>query len=143
VTEYIFIQRILSRIHINDSGCWEWTGAKNQFNYGRIGIYHRLMYPHRLMFEYYYGQICSDLSIDHLCRNPKCCNPKHLEQVTIKENIYRGNSPPANNKRKTHCPIGHSYSSVDARGFRKCKICSARNYKNWSLLHRRKGVITR
>lgn len=32
------------------------------------------------------------MQLDHLCRNPACCNPSHLEPVTPKENTRRGNA---------------------------------------------------
>lgn len=58
--------------------------------------------------------------MDHLCRNPSCWNPKHLEAVTRRENVrrslpYRTNEPrvykPIIYKpykpKKNHCPLGH------------------------------------
>jgi hypothetical protein len=37
-----------------------------------------------------FGTIGDKLQIDHLCRNRRCCNPKHLQMVTASENIWRG-----------------------------------------------------
>lgn len=36
------------------------------------------------------GPIPDGLQLDHLCRNPSCVNPAHLEIVTGAENIRRG-----------------------------------------------------
>jgi HNH endonuclease len=47
------------------------------------------------------------MTLDHLCRNPKCVNPEHLQIVTNKENILRGVSFTAENASKTHCVRGH------------------------------------
>lgn len=41
------------------------------------------------MFQLYKRFIPNDMEIDHLCRNPGCCNPDHLELVTHAENNRR------------------------------------------------------
>lgn len=48
-------------------------------------------YVHRAMFEAFFGGIPDGYIVDHLCRNRGCCNPYHLEAVTVKENTLRGN----------------------------------------------------
>lgn len=45
---------------------------------------------HRVSHVLYKGPIPNGLVIDHLCRNPSCVNPDHLEAVTQKENVHRG-----------------------------------------------------
>jgi len=68
--------------------------------------------------------------LDHLCKTRQCVNPDHLEAVTHKENIRRGETGKHNNhhnKFKTHCPQGHEYSKenmyVYLNGGRQCKTC--------------------
>ena len=60
---------------------------------------------HRAMYELYVGQIPLDLTIDHLCRNTACGNPKHLRILTLLENCKDNGWA-----RKTHCPQGHEYT---------------------------------
>jgi hypothetical protein len=45
---------------------------------------------HRLFYEERYGPIPEGHQLDHLCRQPACVNPAHLEPVTQTENIRRG-----------------------------------------------------
>jgi hypothetical protein len=111
-----------------NSGCWLWLGSLNRDNgYGRFYLRYKSYLAHRFSYELQNGPIQNGLVLDHLCRNTSCVNPKHLEVVTNKENILRGISPSAENKRKTHCPIGHEYTEKNTRisktGKRSCRTC--------------------
>lgn len=102
-------EALLSRRLITESGCWEWTGARSR-GYGLLAVNYRRWKAHRLSWELFRGPIPDDLTIDHLCRNKACFNPDHLEPVTQAENLRRGDTIPARNALKTHCPQGHPYS---------------------------------
>ncbi len=113
-----------------DTGCMEWTGHLTNSGYGTIkegGRGTRTLKAHRLAYEQAYGPIPDGLVLDHLCRNRKCCNPDHLEAVTMQVNTLRGASPIAELARKTHCPHGHPYDAENtiwrANGARACKGC--------------------
>jgi hypothetical protein len=88
-----------------------------------------MIYAHRLAYQLLVGPIPEGLVIDHLCRNPPCQNPAHMECVTHRENTLRGASPHAMNARKTHCKRGHEFTFqntyVDAKGCRSCLACRA------------------
>lgn len=111
-------------------GCWIWKACIIASGYGQFSV-RRIdrIYSHRVSYELFKGKIPDGLTIDHLCRNRACVNPEHLEVVTGKENILRGQSPPAENARKTHCPKGHPLSGDNLiickfrTGKRQCKIC--------------------
>jgi hypothetical protein len=109
-------------------GCWVWNGALSHDGYGRFGRHiNGERYVHRIMYEYYFGTIPDGLTIDHLCRVRNCCNPFHLEVVTLTENISRGNY--GWHGQKTHCPRGHEYN-VDNTYFNKrneryCRACGS------------------
>lgn len=122
------IDKFWKRVDKKDSGCWEWTGKICYYGYG---IFYqsppdKRLRAHRYSYELHKGPINKGLHIDHLCRNRKCVNPNHLEAVTRKENILRGNAPSALNARKTHCLRGHPYlgkNLVVAKRGRLCRIC--------------------
>ncbi len=120
------IIRFLSKITIKDNGCWEWISSLNVDGYGKF-YDGKIKYAHRFIYEYFYGQICPDLTIDHLCRNRACVNPVHMELVTIQENIKRGISQSVINSQKTHCQNEHPLFGknlyVAPNGTRHCRKC--------------------
>ncbi len=84
--------RVFARIVQRRNGCWEWTGARDRKGYGVFGYaaHGRVVQVkvHRWMWEYLVGPIPEE-TLDHLCRNQSCCNPTHLEPVSMAENIRR------------------------------------------------------
>lgn len=125
-----WLERLLGRIYVKcDNGCWEWRGAHFDTGYGQIMIDRRLRGVHRVVYELLKGPIPDGLFLDHLCRNPPCCNPAHLEPVTNGENILRGEGWGARNARKTHCLHGHPYDEKNTYLLgksRSCRTCRAR-----------------
>lgn len=120
---YPFPENLLRRLTVGPSGCVIFTGA-NSHGYGKVAVGGgRMVYAHRAMYELMVGPIPSGHVLDHLCRNRACVNPGHLEPVTHRENILRGNGASARNAVKTHCPEGHEYDARNADGSRKCSIC--------------------
>lgn len=82
--------------------CWLWTAAKNGPGYGQFGLGTRedgLVFAHRFAYELVVGPIPEGLVIDHLCRTPACVRPDHLEPVTMRENMRRGDCPWAKKSR--------------------------------------------
>jgi hypothetical protein len=111
------------------SDCVEWDGTLSE-GYGRRWLPKergKYRYAHREAWEEVHGPIPPGLQIDHLCRNRACVNVEHLELVTQRENLLRGQGASAKNARKTHCPQGHPYDEentfVTTRGTRKCRTC--------------------
>lgn len=117
------LDRFLSKVE-KSSGCWLWHGATN----GRYGLIaegapsRKLLYAHRVSHELFVGPISAGTEIDHLCRNPLCVNPAHIEAVTRRENQRRGVGIIAKNIASTACPRGHRYDTV-RDGQRRCSTC--------------------
>lgn len=111
--------------------CWEWLGYKDSLGYGRFMAEKRDHLAHRVVYEALVGPIPEGLVIDHLCRNPSCVNPDHLEPVTQSVNVRRGvNVPPVSPYTDaTHCVNGHEFTPENTRyrarqgGGRQCRAC--------------------
>ena len=108
-------ERFAENVTPGEGGCLIWTGGLNGVGYGQFyrGKAERgdtgKTYAHRWAYEQHVGPIPEGLHLDHLCRNRACVNPDHLEPVTLRENVLRGESPAAHHAVKTHCPAGHPY----------------------------------
>lgn len=105
--------------------CWLWIGGHD----GRYGHFwdgdHRVM-AHRWSYTALVGPVPDGLELDHLCRVTMCVNPAHLEPVTHRENMHRGDTLAALNAVKTHCPAGHPYDGANIqmmKGRRRCGAC--------------------
>ena len=122
---------------VKGDGCWEWTSSHSKQGYGHFtwkeGSRTRTRGAHILAYELHHGVTVTH-TIDHLCRNPGCVNPDHLEDVPARTNTLRGTSPVADNARKTHCPQGHAYEGNNLRlkqskyGVQRCCRQCARDY---------------
>lgn len=87
------ISLIMSRRDIDkETGCWNYTGTLNGNGYGQLAVEKSLFLVHRLSFTHFRGAIPKGMVLDHLCRNPRCFNPKHLEAVSLAENSRRAKS---------------------------------------------------
>lgn len=112
------------------TGCWLWIAAQDGRGYGVVQNtlgQKQLSKAHRVIYRSLIGPIPEDLTLDHLCKTTICVNPDHLEPVTHRENVLRGDSPSAKNAKKSTCPRGHSYNAVDNRGGRYCNLCALDN----------------
>lgn len=125
-------ERIQKRIAVSPTGCWEWQ-LSTVDGYGQISVGKKIVAVHRVALAIARGAGWPrHLQVDHLCRNRVCCNPEHLELVSGAENTRRGISGEINGerqRRKTHCPQGHSYKehgyAHPKTGHRHCKTCRA------------------
>jgi hypothetical protein len=105
-----YLERFLQRVVKSDDGCWTWDGAHTAAGYAESWNGVRPVFAHRVAHEMWIGPIPDGYEVDHLCRNPSCINPEHLEAVPGRVNNLRSNSAGAVNARKTHCPRGHEFT---------------------------------
>ncbi len=104
--------------------CWEWQAAKTCDGYGRLTFQRQGHQAHRIAYELLVGEIPEGLQLDHLCRNPSCVNPAHLEPVTCRENVLRGHAYRA---LIAQCFRGHAFTEENTywapNGTRQCIEC--------------------
>jgi hypothetical protein len=121
--------------------CLVWTGSKSPKGYGRTYLRvpgqkrrGRVVLIHRLVYELTHGEGSADgLTIDHLCGVPLCCNPNHLEAVTLAVNLRRAAD------FIVACPRGHPYDEQNTdyspTGHRRCRQCNTDRYHLKTLGH--------
>lgn len=110
--------------------CWLWTGSLTEHGYGHFGpVRGTTVKAHRFAYQQFVGPIPDDLPLDHLCRVRRCVNPAHLEPVTQRENLLRGDTSTAAFAAQTHCMRGHPlsgdnlYRPPNASNQRHCRAC--------------------
>jgi len=120
------IQRFWSKVQKLDY-CWIWVGGVDKDRYGRFCVNGGYIRAHRFSFELSKNRIPEGFQIDHLCRNPSCVNPEHLEAVTPRINTLRSNNITAKNARKVRCIRGHELNEENTRirknGNGACRTC--------------------
>lgn len=121
------------------SGCWVWTGSRNEDGYGNFWMGKKCAKAHRASLVLIGASVPSNMEVDHLCNRRDCVNPTHLRIVTRAENHNRVVWP---NSQKTHCANGHAFDEgntlwrKDGKS-RQCRTCTRNRMrlKRGSIMH--------
>lgn len=105
-----------------DDECWLWGQSTGSHGYGQTWDGRTVRLAHRVAWVLTFGEIPAGMTVDHICRERKCCNPEHLRLLTNVDNA-------TDNGRtgRTHCGNGHAYTAETTRitkaGHRRCLVC--------------------
>lgn len=116
--------------------CWYWYGKR--FPDSEYGV-HDGTTAHRYVYQLVGGQLSTSHVLDHLCNNPPCVNPWHMEPKTQRLNVLRGSSPAANNARKKSCVNNHNFNESNTyhyKGMRYCRQCQRERSRAWKAKQR-------
>ncbi len=129
-------ERFWSKVLKTDT-CWLWQASRQngkypygQFREGGQGG-GRYLLAHRWAYERLVGPIPNGLEIDHVCRNPPCVRPTHLEAVTRSVNVRRGL---IGTRVQLLCKRGHLLSeprSTRDGSKRVCRTCHNERHKRY------------
>lgn len=120
------VLRFAAKVRLAGRGCWIWVAARFQeTGYGAFRAGGRTQGAHRVAYKHWRGRITPGLVLDHVvCDIRECVNPWHVEPVTDRANILRGQSPGAIATRTDRCRRGHSMADAKVQnGRRACREC--------------------
>jgi hypothetical protein len=119
------------------TGCWIWKLSTSPEGYGQYWRDGRQRCAHIVYYEALRGPVQEGKELDHLCRTPSCVNPDHLEPVTTKVNIRRGNVAKLDDDsvrqiRKLICD-GLSYKRIgEMLRVSPATVCNVKTGKHWA-----------
>lgn len=128
----LFVARFLAKVKFEDEpGCWLWIGSTDGADYGRAySLSKKSEGAHRISYSIFVGPIEEGLQIHHICENPSCVNPSHLQAVTPLEHLELTPQAITNlQKAQTHCINGHEligdnlYVYPGLAKKRRCRTC--------------------
>lgn len=117
--------------------CWEWRGSRHAQGYGHFRFSGRTEKAHRVAWMLAHGRpIPLGYELHHLCTHEWCVRPSHLDLLTCREHVRRGNNAAARFARAERCIQGHVFdwfrwNGVQmVRACRKCRNARQRRYEN-------------
>ena len=80
--------RLLSKVSVDDGGCWNYMGRLDRCGYGSFKIGGRNLGAHKVSYILHKGDFDqSKFEMMHNCHNRRCINPEHITAGTHKDNM--------------------------------------------------------
>jgi hypothetical protein len=118
--------------------CLIYKGKDNGLGYCQIKVRGRRIVAHRFSYERFVGPIPEGMSLDHVCHNRRCVEPKHLRPVTTKQNLenlagaykgsgtgVRGVSFDPKGSGRYRATVTHNYRTIRVGSFRTLEEAEA------------------
>jgi hypothetical protein len=67
--------------------CWNWKASTDKDGYGQYWIGNTFVRAHRFAFMFNHSCIKEGNLVLHNCDNSRCCNPDHLFEGTVQDNV--------------------------------------------------------
>lgn len=132
-------------VHPTHGRCWVWIGGIQKDGYGVFSVHGKKIISHRFSLELKLGHPIAGVAC-HQCDTPRCINPDHLFDGTVRENIRdcvsKGRFRKYNKWMDDKCKRGHPhikeniYFRLKKKEGRKlmswyteCRVC-AKDHKN-------------
>jgi hypothetical protein len=87
-----------------------------------MSVGNKVQYAHRLVYEHFHAKVPEGMYVRHLCDNPACVNPFHLEIGTPSQNHY----DIAPEKRRAIAVEANAKRSPEVRKAHAAKMRAAR-----------------
>jgi hypothetical protein len=68
-----------------ESACWRYTGNCRDGQHGGVDLDGKTHYSHCVMYDLWNRDLLQGSHVHHICHNPMCGNPAHLQQLTPPE----------------------------------------------------------
>lgn len=128
-------EEFLERTIILDSGCRipvsvRWPGRPLKLTwdgYLQVNVNGKRGRGHLIAWRLANGPVPRGLTLDHLCRYRPCCEISHLEPVTNRENIRRGDL----------AEVARAHLTRVSNSRRKCAECDLESNPGGLALHHR------
>ena len=118
------MQRFLAKVKQGAAHeCWEWQAHRDRNGYGKFRDATDQTIASRWIYLQLHPDMPSWFDVDHLCRNPACVNPAHLEGVPPRINILRGIGPAAKFVVRSHCKHGHEFTPDNTAMRGRARVC--------------------
>lgn len=127
--------------------CWVWRGFLSEGGYGYFSFRAKSYLVHRFSWELANGvAVPSGQQVCHVCDNPKCVRPDHLQLGTARDNqadrrrkettrLRDADKAYFRRVKDDECWRGHPLDEkntyVDRKGTKICRTCKRLNQRNF------------